>query len=344
MSPANSFYVHLPSNNITGSNTNTLCKYITHLQQQINLEGSWEVALTEFSYTLSWYNVPHESTCSVFSFRAEVDKSPMFTQEYSAMSVRDTVELGESKYSTPLKDFQKEDGGNYHWTPPIRGYEGNSMIEDETLTKSTDCFLLYTFTIPPAFYTHEGLIKKINTDLFNEQQSDHNYFVTPSLELGADGIVSSLTGKWLNSGTMNQGRREDTFVNVYGDVAEFLGFYWDEDEELSRADSFKGKRYRIKSSRYPQPKTGRYSLFVYTDIIRGIHVGDSISNLLRMVDIPTDSKFGDQVSFRYEKPEYKRLASNQISSIQMYIKDDCGSDIPFEFGRTIVTLHFRKVK
>lgn len=337
----NSFYVHLPSNNLTDSATNTLGKYITHLQQQINLEGSWEVALTEISYTLSWYNVPRESTCSVFSFGSEVDGSPRFSQDITMKSVGDSDWVEESKYSTPQKDFNIERRGNFHWSPPIIGAEGNSMIDDMTLTKSADCILLYTLTIPPAFYTHEGLLKKINSDLFNEQQSDSNFFVTPTLEMGADGIVSSVTGKWKNS---NTNRPEDTFVNLYGDAAEFLGFYWDQDEELANAAAFRGKRYRIKSSRYPLPRSGRYSLFVYSDIIRGIHVGDSISNLLRMVDIPTDAKFGDQVSFRYEKPEYKRLASNQISCIQLYIKDDCGSDIPFEFGRTIVTLHFRKVK
>lgn len=89
-----------------------------------------------------------------------------------------------------------------------------------------------------------------------------------------------------------------------------------------------------------QIRGGRYSLFVYTDIIRSVHVGDTKANLLRMVDIPESVQFGDQVVIRYQSPEYKRLAT---TSIEIYIKDDSGEDIPFEFGRTICTLHFKRI-
>lgn len=56
------FYVTLPSN--TGLNVfknNTISSYRVNLPRHINLEGPWQVALTEISYPHTWHNVPEES-------------------------------------------------------------------------------------------------------------------------------------------------------------------------------------------------------------------------------------------------------------------------------------------
>jgi hypothetical protein len=338
MHTINDFYVHLPSNNLTDSSINTLCNYITHLQQPIILNGDWEVALTEISYTMSWYNVPGESTCSVFSFGTQVDQSSRFWKDKPGQPQEET------KYSTPKQSMRA--GESIHWISPIYtsiyALDGSGQIDDQTLKASAECILLYTIRIPPAYYTIEDMIEFINKEVLAEKDNLYDR-VIPALELGKDGFVSAYTGKRLNlRGEVN--REEDTFLNVYGPAADFLSFYWDSDEELRPIAIDRRKKYKITSSKRTEPKGGRYSLFVYTDIIRGVHVGDTMSNLLRIVDIPNNVKYGDQVVFRYERPEYKRVASNRIAAIQIYIKDDCGSDVPFGFGRTIVTLHFRKVK
>lgn len=73
-------------------------------------------------------------------------------------------------------------------------------------------------------------------------------------------------------------------------------------------------------------------------------MGDHHANLLRIVHIPDKGAFDQQMHMSFNKPEYKPLATSEISTIEMYIKDETGEDVTFEFGRTIVTLHFRRSK
>ena len=88
---------------------------------------------------------------------------------------------------------------------------------------------------------------------------------------------------------------------------------------------------------------GIHSLMVYTDIVEYNIVGNTRAQLLKIVEIPTSSQFGDQVVVRYDRPQYRALASNHIRSIEIEIKDDANERIQFRFGRVIPTLHFIKV-
>ena len=62
-----------------------------------------------------------------------------------------------------------------------------------------------------------------------------------------------------------------------------------------------------------------------------------------MIDIPTDVKFGDQIHISYPNTYYMPLLVREFDTIEIDIKDDSGENIPFEKGRCIITLHFRKV-
>ena len=88
---------------------------------------------------------------------------------------------------------------------------------------------------------------------------------------------------------------------------------------------------------------GIHSLMVYTDIVEYNIVGNTRNQLLKIVEIPATSQFGDQVVVRYERPQYHALANNHIRSIEIEIKDDANERIQFRFGRVILTLHFIKV-
>ena len=315
------FYVHLPSNNISGADSNTLCNYITHLKHPISLDGEWEVALTEVSYTTSWYNIASTSQCSVFSFEG-IDLS-------KAKEVAKQREM--AGIST---DKQAYDGSIHALINSKESGSGSSVVDDARIEEMGGK-IHHKIRIRPGFYSTKELVYTINRLLMKESAGAE----PPLLELGPDGFLASVTGKRTNPET---DKTEDSFINITGDAAEFLGYYWNGDQKLEPTHPSEG-RHMMVCARRAQAKRGRFCMFVYTDIIRGIHVGDTISNLLRIVEIPDNINFGDQVTCRYDVPEYKRLVSNHIPSIHMYIKDDCGADMPFEFGRTIVTLHFRRV-
>lgn len=86
------------------------------------------------------------------------------------------------------------------------------------------------------------------------------------------------------------------------------------------------------------------SLFVYSDVVEKTHVGDSMSPLLAAVNVLSKTDFGQQVYHRFENPYYKPIAKHVINSIEIDIRTEFGNLIPFQFGRTWGTLHFKRIK
>lgn len=64
-----SFYATLPSNVPYANRVNTCASYTTQLPERLRLPGKWKVALTEISYTFSWWNVPNGSKLHLFEGR-----------------------------------------------------------------------------------------------------------------------------------------------------------------------------------------------------------------------------------------------------------------------------------
>jgi len=87
---------------------------------------------------------------------------------------------------------------------------------------------------------------------------------------------------------------------------------------------------------------GYFSLLVYSNIVKHQLVGDTVTQLLRLVHIPSTAKFGDQVTITYEKPQFFPLTHNYFKNIEILVCDDTGRKIPFQFGRTYVTLVFKR--
>ena len=87
---------------------------------------------------------------------------------------------------------------------------------------------------------------------------------------------------------------------------------------------------------------GEYSLFVYTDIIEHQIVGDHYVPLLRCVQITGEHT--KVVSINYDKPHYTCLRKTDISDIEIAIKNDQNYNIPFQYGKIVVKLHFRPAK
>ena len=100
---------------------------------------------------------------------------------------------------------------------------------------------------------------------------------------------------------------------------------------------------RIMISEKPiELNAGCRSLFVYSNIVKPSIVGDIFTPILRLVQVPTDASFGDQIVIPYADVHYKPVAINEFDIIEVDIKDDSNDNIPFEFGRVIIKLHFRK--
>jgi hypothetical protein len=83
-------------------------------------------------------------------------------------------------------------------------------------------------------------------------------------------------------------------------------------------------------------------MFVYCNVLEHVPVGDTKAPILRIV--PVSRKHGDIVHNTYEKPLYVPLQQKNFDSIEIDIRTDAGTPVPFEYGKVLVTLHFRHSK
>jgi hypothetical protein len=81
-------------------------------------------------------------------------------------------------------------------------------------------------------------------------------------------------------------------------------------------------------------------LYLYSDIVSYSFVGDTQAPLLRVVD--AQGAYGQMVQMTFTHPHYVPLAQNSFESIEININDELGKVVPFEFGKAVVTLHFRR--
>ena len=92
-------------------------------------------------------------------------------------------------------------------------------------------------------------------------------------------------------------------------------------------------------SAYPADiMSGLYNLFVYCNIVQPNLVGNTKVPLLRIVPVEE----GHIITKSYNNIFYHPLCGEIIHSIQVYVKSDTNKTVPFNTGKSIVTLHFRR--
>ena len=109
-----------------------------------------------------------------------------------------------------------------------------------------------------------------------------------------------------------------------------------------------GLAHSIQYCRGPR-KYGKYpidinrgidALYVYSDVVQTKLVGNASVPLLSVV--PLRGQFGEMVFKEYATPVYAPLAKHEFSTIEMYIMDSAGREIPFNAGKVTVLLHFKE--
>jgi hypothetical protein len=85
---------------------------------------------------------------------------------------------------------------------------------------------------------------------------------------------------------------------------------------------------------------GFYSLYAYCNLVEPRVVGDTHVPLLRI--IPIRGNHADFITKSYENVHYIPLQQKSFGTVEMIIRDDTGHPVPFERGKVVATLHFRK--
>lgn len=87
---------------------------------------------------------------------------------------------------------------------------------------------------------------------------------------------------------------------------------------------------------------GIHHVMIYSDVGDFVLVGNTRTQLLQSIEIPSNSRGGEQLVKRFDHPDYVPVYSPLINSIEIDLKDDNGRALEFEFGRVYVKLHFKK--
>ena len=271
---SNSFYVTLPSNSWTPENDNKLNDYITYLPKPLSLNDNYHVALSEITYTKSWYNVQRVNDFVLYNPRFRIaSKSGIKPGWYK--TIQDLI------------------------------YAINSQIESS--------FTHEGWTVP-QFYVNE-----FSHTVRMECGRDDNR-VPVYVNLGEE--LEDMLG--LSMTHQVSAKESITMVNLY------------DSERLDKDGSLiAGKLYDMKA--------GIYSLMVYTDIVSHSIVANTQASFLRSARVDDHAEFGANVNLIFEKPYYFPINSSFIDKIRINIKDDSNVPIPFKFGRTCVTLHFKQI-
>jgi hypothetical protein len=86
--------------------------------------------------------------------------------------------------------------------------------------------------------------------------------------------------------------------------------------------------------------SGFHSIFVYCDIVECVPVGDTTAPLMRAMNVK--GKYGDVIQRAFDRPIYLPVQKKQFDTIEVNIMTDTGQPVPFEVGKSLVTLHFRR--
>ena len=87
---------------------------------------------------------------------------------------------------------------------------------------------------------------------------------------------------------------------------------------------------------------GISNIFIYSDIVQYIPVGNVSAPLLRPITFNA-SNYGEMVNIRYQNPMYISLNKKTIHSIEVMLCDATGHKISFVEGLTTLVLHFKRL-
>ncbi len=292
------FYVTLPSN--TPGHNNTTSKFRVDLPRQIDLVGTWYVALAEISYSYSWPNL---------GLGKPADNSIVL--KYKPLGTAITITVPKRHYTSIqqlVRTIQDETRriGNSLVSPPMN-LQAYVEISDGV-----------TPEIP------EEMLRKVRRRKYVEKNPLSKAFEVNWNDSTQRVVVRLKEPKLV--GTVFLGPR----------LQYALGF------NTSRmVSTLKGRKNQ--ADHVPDLRAGVYNFYIYSDIVESQIVGNTLSKLLRCVAVKTDdAKFGSTISEVFTHLHYIPVVKKSLMSIEIEICGDNGLPIPFEFGKTVLKLHFSK--
>jgi hypothetical protein len=82
------------------------------------------------------------------------------------------------------------------------------------------------------------------------------------------------------------------------------------------------------------------SIFTYCNIVEAQVVGNVNAKLIKT--IPVEGTHGDIITKTFTNIQYVPVETKSFEDVEILLRTDTGDPVPFERGKVVVTLHFRK--
>jgi hypothetical protein len=336
------FYINLPSNVITHkySSENLISNFTTKLPAHVSLDGRWEVGLVEMSYTKSWYNVPEKQLVELWFYEDKGYGLEIVTKNgFLDKGNYNTIDELATAINTAVLNIEKTSNESER-IPQIQVNSKTRIVSmNNGIRKNRRIFML------PSI----DLCQMLGFDYYKMSQFYTDVLVFYKFVENNQAIDEANNAKlaMLLDGDVNDESNANANDNIFADKSKTDMF--SDDQISKKIPNTKLIRLNNKLNSFtgdhPYDLSGGFhSLFVYCNIVKPSYVGNTYTQLLRLVEIPSDKKFGDQVLIAYPNTYYIPLLTQEFETIEIDIKAETGETVPFEFGRSILTLHFRRVK
>lgn len=93
----------------------------------------------------------------------------------------------------------------------------------------------------------------------------------------------------------------------------------------------------------PDVTAGFNTLYVYCSIVAPQIAGNKFVPVLRAVNIHP-GRYGATIDREYQNPHYVPVLQKEFNRLEINIKDDTGKLVPFQFGKVLLKVHFRRTR
>lgn len=312
----NQFYLTLPSNSSENYfGRQKLSHFKTKLPHVLQLDADeWEVGLSEIIYPFSWKNLQSECIVNIGVSELQLDKDSgeylVHEKQFKVhmshyMTVNDLVEKLNKRIAILMRRLKNE----LTKTEEEDGYTYFNNIKGKYLQIN---------------FRYDENVGKVYLSGTN-----HSYVILPFplAQMLGFGDSKTVLGSEILCPQIERRICHQNKVSCY------TFKYEDEQEDDFRIKLLKGE-YIADVNRTCT------ALYVYSPIVQSQMVGDTQAPLLRVVSVK--GEFGKIINERYDLIYYLPLARSNIDQIEVYIRNDVGEYIPFDSGRVVVVLHFRR--
>ena len=327
--PSNSSYKYYPNNKSSD--------YRVHLARELKYKGDYEVALVQFLYTHSWYNLP-ERACNIEIKRTIIYNNPspdIYTSDVGREYIRYYYgKLTPGNYQSPLhliealnKTIAESLKNPVHPIPEMEELDLPDPLAEEDVGIRTDFFKYDTIS-------HKVSIESDNAKLRNAKRG---YDVCWS-DLFVFYFHPELNVRLGFTDCIDKSYTVGLIKEMYGDYKK--GQYM----TLSGDEIICSLQHEDKGEMTVDVSVGLNNIYVYSDVMAQINfVGDTIQSCLRVIPTNIENR-NKRVIFEPANYHFFPLRSNTIRDIGVELRTELGELVPFERDSTVITICVRRTR